>query len=64
MSAALGPRLAQLTDAELDTPSPRKLPIADASVLGAIGFLACHEAYHIGQLALVRKALGLGGLAG
>ncbi len=64
VSEALGPRLAQLTDAELDAPSPRKLPIEDASVLGAIGFLAYHEAYHIGQMAFVRRALGLGGLVG
>jgi hypothetical protein len=62
--ASLGSRLPLLTDAELDAPSPRKLPIEDASVLGAMGFLAWHEGYHFGQLALARKTLGLPGLVG
>jgi hypothetical protein len=64
VSEALQSRLAQLGDAELDAPSPRKLPIEDGSVLGAIAFLVFHEGYHIGQLALARKALGLGSLVG
>jgi hypothetical protein len=64
ISEALAPRLAALGDAELDAPSPRKLPLDDPSLLGALAFLTYHEAYHIGQLALVRKALGLGGLVG
>ncbi len=57
-------RIGQLGDAELDAPSPRKLPVEDASVLGAVAFLAYHEGYHVGQMALVRKVLGLGGLVG
>ncbi len=64
VSEALRPRLAELSDADLDAPSPRKLPIDDPSVLGAIAFLVFHEAYHIGQLALARKALGMGSLVG
>jgi hypothetical protein len=43
-------------------PSPKRLPLEDSSVLGAITFLTYHEGYHFGQLALVRKALGLPGL--
>jgi hypothetical protein len=64
VSSALASRLVQLTDSELDAPAPRSFPIEDKSVLGGLGFLAYHEAYHIGQMALVRKALGLGGLVG
>ncbi|MBN2370970.1 MAG: DinB family protein [Vicinamibacteria bacterium] len=64
VNEALGPRLGQLTDCDLDATSPRRFPTSDPSVLGAIGFLVYHEAYHIGQLALIRKALGLGGLVG
>ncbi|HVO12040.1 MAG TPA: DinB family protein [Vicinamibacteria bacterium] len=64
LRAPLSTRLDQLTDPDLDAPSPRKLPVEDASVLGAIAFLAYHEGYHVGQMALVRKALGLGGLVG
>ncbi len=57
-------RLGELTDAELDAPAPRNFPTSDKSVLGGMAFLAYHEAYHIGQMALIRKSLGLGGLVG
>ncbi len=57
-------RLHELGDAELDAPAPRNFPTSDKSVLGGVAFLAYHEAYHIGQIALVRKSLGLGGLVG
>ena len=55
-------RLAQATAERLAAPYPRRLPLDDNSVLGAITFLTYHEGYHIGQLALIRKALGLPGL--
>ncbi len=42
----------------LAAPSPEAFPVSDGSVLGAVAFLAQHESYHIGQLALLRKALG------
>jgi hypothetical protein len=45
--------------AALDAPSPQRFPVADESWLGALAFLAQHEAYHIGQLALLRKHAGL-----
>jgi uncharacterized damage-inducible protein DinB len=32
--------------------------VSDGSVLGAVAFLAQHESYHMGQLGLLRKALG------
>ncbi len=34
-------------------------PVDDTSALGGIAFLLQHEAYHIGQLGLLRRALGL-----
>ncbi len=64
VSELLAVRLSALGDAELDAPSPRAFPIEDKSLLGGLGFLAYHEAYHLGQMAVVRKALGLGGLVG
>ncbi len=64
LRAPFGTRLCELGDAELDAPSPRPLPVEDKSVLGAMTFLAYHEGYHLGQMALIRKALGLGGLNG
>ncbi|MFN2564654.1 MAG: DinB family protein [Gemmatimonadaceae bacterium] len=42
----------------LDRPSPMRFPVSDKSVLGTIAFLVHHEAYHIGQLALLRRYTG------
>jgi uncharacterized damage-inducible protein DinB len=44
---------------QLSGPAPHEFPVTDGSVFGAIAFLAQHEAYHIGQLAMVRRAVGL-----
>jgi uncharacterized damage-inducible protein DinB len=38
--------------------SEQKFPVADRTLLGTVAFLAHHESYHVGQLALLRKALG------
>ncbi len=47
----------------LDTPQLARdahaFPGADGTLLGALAFLAHHESYHIGQMALLRRALGL-----
>jgi hypothetical protein len=43
----------------LQAKSPAAFPVEDSSVFGAITFLISHESYHIGQVALLRKALGL-----
>lgn len=51
---------AEISDAELLEPSGQKFPNADRTRLGAVAFLLQHEAYHIGQVALLRKAFGLG----
>jgi uncharacterized damage-inducible protein DinB len=65
ISAASGPltaRFAQLTEAELEPDAPVKLPTQDPSVRGMIAFFAYHEAYHVGQIAYVRKWLGYPGI--
>ncbi len=62
VSAALMARFEELTDPELQAPSPRPFPIPDKSMRGAIAFLAYHEGYHLGQIAYVRKWLGFPGL--
>ena len=62
VSDILADRLSEATEAQLMAPSPRPLPIGDKTILGMIAFLTYHEGYHIGQLALLRKALGLSGL--
>ena len=35
-----------------------RFPISDASQLGMIAFLVQHDAYHVGQMAFVRRQLG------
>ncbi len=47
----------------LDTPqlnqSGTALPGSDGTLLGNLSFLAQHESYHLGQIALLRKSHGL-----
>ena len=62
ISLALEPQFAQLTADEIDQPSPEDapdFPVQDHSVLGGMAFLLQHEAYHIGQMAFLRKFHGL-----
>jgi uncharacterized damage-inducible protein DinB len=58
VSAALEARLQALTSEELASPPPQPFPGDDPTLAGAIAFLATHDAYHVGQLALLRKFLG------
>jgi hypothetical protein len=51
-------RLAGLTAAELEAAAPYELPTSDPTLLGVVTYFAFHEAYHIGQIASTRKALG------
>lgn len=48
------------TNEFLQTPSNVAFPTDDRTTLGAVTFLVHHEAYHIGQLGLLRKGLGYG----
>lgn len=61
-STALMKRLDELDEDALGAPSPRRLPIPDKTIRGAINFAAFHESYHVGQMAYVRKWLGFPGL--
>ena len=58
-SRTIEARLAALTPAELDAPAPQRFPAGGPTLLGALAFLAQHDSYHVGQLALLRKAAGL-----
>lgn len=59
LSTLLMERLGTLTDADLSMPPAARVPSTDATVRGAIGFFALHEAYHVGQMGYVRKWLGM-----
>jgi uncharacterized damage-inducible protein DinB len=47
----------------LARPSPQRFPMREGSLLSGIAFLAQHESYHLGQLAILRKALGYPAMA-
>ena len=63
-TAALIARFEALSDEQLSAESPRSFPVPDKTIRGAIGFMAYHEAYHVGQMAYLRKWLGKGALVG
>ena len=56
---ALRDRLAVISPTELDANTTTRLPLPDPTVLGTVTFLVQHDSYHLGQLALLRKYLGL-----
>jgi uncharacterized damage-inducible protein DinB len=58
VSELLDERLPALSTADVERESPQEFPVADPSVTGGITFLLQHEAFHIGQLALLRRILG------
>lgn len=58
LAEPLEAHLATLGASALDQPSTTRFPVSDRSVLGAVAFLVHHEAYHIGQLALLRRYTG------
>lgn len=62
ITATLERRFEELTADELDRPSPGdapEFPVDDQTTLGGIAFLLAHEAYHVGQLALLRRLFRL-----
>jgi uncharacterized damage-inducible protein DinB len=63
-TAQLEQRFEELSDAQLSAEAPRNFPVPDKTIRGAINFLAYHEAYHVGQLAYIRKWLGKQSLVG
>jgi uncharacterized damage-inducible protein DinB len=64
LSARLEARLESIEAESLAQSSGKSFPTGDESVLGAISFLAFHESYHIGQMALLHRAVGRGSLSG
>jgi hypothetical protein len=56
-------RVINLSDMQIAAEFPINTPIGDKTTLGFFGFLASHESYHIGQMSLIRKYLGLGAMS-
>lgn len=59
ISEQLSDHLTEVSEEVLRRKDPFKFPIADSTVLGATTFLISHESYHLGQLGMLRKYLGL-----
>ena len=63
VSDLLEQRLPTLSTDELEKESSQPFPIDDGRVVGGLAFLLLHESFHIGQLALLRKYLGLSSMS-
>ncbi|UCC72142.1 MAG: DinB family protein [Gemmatimonadota bacterium] len=63
VSAQLIGHLPALTGERLSGASEVEFPVDDGTLLGCVAFLAEHESFHIGQMALLRKYFGLDGMA-
>ena len=58
ISAQLAVQLERADTAQLAQPS-QPFPGSDGTLLGALAFLAQHESYHLGQIAILRRQQGL-----
>jgi len=59
VSAHLSDGLALLPDEALAEPMPMRFPIEGDTRLSVLAFFVQHDSYHVGQLALLRRQLGL-----
>jgi uncharacterized damage-inducible protein DinB len=52
--------IAELEDSDLEKPAPFAFPIeGGGTTLGCLAFLVQHDSYHLGQVAFLRRYLGL-----
>lgn len=58
ISAHLAVILERVDTAQLNQAGP-KMPGSEGTILGSLAFLAQHDTYHLGQIALLRRAHGL-----
>jgi len=59
VSAHLAGQIPGIVASRLDADSGLRFPVQDRTVLGAVAFLVQHDSYHIGQMAFLRRELGL-----
>ena len=57
-AAAISEGISNMPEEVAAAKSGAQVPIADDTVRGLVSFLVSHEAYHIGQLGLLRKMAG------
>jgi uncharacterized damage-inducible protein DinB len=63
VNARLYPKMESLGGEDASQPATGPVPLIK-TVADLATFLVAHESYHVGQLAYIRKALGLPGLVG
>lgn len=59
ISKSIEDKMNIITNDELIKEAPLQLPLVEKTILGGLTFLLQHEAYHIGQIAILRKFYGL-----
>jgi len=59
VSAHLNNALGQVTATQLEATSPHGFPVPGNTIESAMAFLAQHDSYHLGQIAFLRRQLGL-----
>lgn len=57
-SVAISEKIAHIPAEVLESKNTAQLPIADDTISGVLTFMMSHEAYHIGQMSVIRKMLG------
>lgn len=57
-ASAISDGITKMPEEKLAETTTVKVPIADDTFRGLLAFLISHEAYHIGQLSLLRKMIG------
>ena len=57
-SEYLTSKLPALTEEQLNFELPFDTPIGGKTILESLAFTASHEAYHIGQMSIIRKSIG------
>ena len=63
VSAHLSDAIGRLSDETLLEPTPMKFPIEGDARLSVLAFFVQHDSYHVGQLALLRRQLGMAAMA-
>jgi len=62
-ASAFTEAVSKLGDEQLAMELPVNTPIRDKTLLGLLGFVGSHESYHIGQMSIIRKYLGLSAMS-
>jgi len=64
INSILDERFKSVTDGEYHAEAPHAFPGQEKTIAGCVTFLSFHEAYHVGQIAMIRKSFGYEKLVG